>query len=419
MTKSTSRAEPSAAYITLLVLKVASRCNLNCSYCYVYNKGDSTWKGRPEIMPDAIFEATLERLRRHFLLTHQRKILIAFHGGEPCLIGAKKFGAWCTRTREALEGTEVRLAIQTNATLLNEDWVEVFQKHRVEVGISMDGPRELHDVYRIDRHGQGSHDHVVRGLKLLQRGNVEYGILCVIPLGSDPLTVHRHFLELGCKSITYLLPHFTHDNIAPIRRFHGQTPCADFLIPIFDDWWFNGTLEVSIGDLRNMARIILGGDSTIETFGNLPPLYAFVETDGEIEGLDSLRVCKEGIAKTNLNVRDSDFVQILESKTMHGEAMFQGMPLPESCRGCPERDTCAGGYLPHRYSSARGFDNPSVWCADILKLFGHLRLRLGVTVEETYLRRRELRGNSATPGDYNALSGETAEPGEAFLSQGT
>lgn len=342
-------------------------------------------------MSDEIFETALERMSRHCYLTGQNHLRIAFHGGEPCLIGVKRFDTWCMRARHVLQGVgTVDLVIQTNGTLVDEAWAEVFRRHQLTVGISMDGPKQLHDVFRVDHKGRGSYDQVERGLKVLQDAHVPYSVLAVIPLGSDPLTVHRHFLALGCTKITYLLPHFTHDTIAPIRQRYGATPCADFLIPIFDDWWINCTMDISIADLRNMARIILGGRSRIETFGNEPPSYVFVETDGEIEGLDNLRVCKEGITKINLNVRDADFQEILNSNTMHRTAIFQGMPLPQACHACSERDTCAGGYLPHRYSSTRGFDNPSVWCADLLKLFSHLRLRLGVTVEETYMRRQAL-----------------------------
>lgn len=380
-------------FITQLILKVASRCNLNCSYCYVYNKGDSTWKSRPAVMPDEIFEAALDRMRRHCRAAGQPRVRISFHGGEPCLAGVNRFDAWCIRARQVLRDVAaVEFCIQTNGTLLNEEWTELFRKHDVQVGLSMDGPRRHNDVFRVDHLGRGSYDQVEKGLKLLQRAGVTYALLSVIPLGADPLEVHRHFISLGCRDITYLLPHFTHDTIEPIRQLHGPTPCADFLIPIFDDWWFNGGMEVRIGDLWNMARLILGGCSRIETLGSKPPLYVFIESDGEIEGLDSLRVCADRLAKIHLNVLTADFQDILQSTSMHKAAIFEGMGLPSGCRACPERDTCAGGYLPHRYSSARGFDNPSVWCADLLKLFAHLRSRLGVTVEETYARRMALEG---------------------------
>src|ERR1700722_20380104 len=100
-----------------------------------------------------------------------------------------------------------------------------------------------------------------------------------------------------------------------------------------------------------MSRIILGGRSQIETLGNEAPRYVFVESDGEIEGLDNLRVCAEGMARMNLNVLTSDFREILATSTMHKRAIFEGMDLPGGCRACAERDTCAGGYLPHRFSS--------------------------------------------------------------------
>jgi uncharacterized protein len=144
-----------------------------------------------------------------------------------------------------------------------------------------------------------------------------------------------------------------------------------------------------------MARIILGGRSEIETLGNSPPHYVFVESDGEIEGLDNLRACGDGMARLNLNVRDSDFEEILQTDGMHRFAIFQGPPVPHGCEACPEKSNCGGGYLPHRYSSANGFDNPSAWCADLLKLFTHLRRRLGVTVEETHARRMSLESNAA------------------------
>lgn len=384
-------------HISQVILKVASRCNLNCAYCYVYNMADSTWKSRPPIMSDEIFEATLERIRSNCRdFAPEDEFRIAFHGGEPCLIGVERFDRWCSRAREVLEGVVTpRLVIQTNGTLLDPLWAEVFSKHEVTVGISMDGPKQIHDLLRVDHKGQGSYDQVKRGIKVLQDLHVTFGVACVIPLGSDPLVVHRHFLELGCHSITYLLPHVTHDTVGPIRQLYGDTPCADFLVPIFDDWWFNGTMSVRVGDLYNMARIIMGGRSEIETLGNNPPLYVFIESDGEMEGLDNLRACGDGIARINLNVRDADFEEILQTRTMHGPAIFQGMPLPQGCRACPERDSCGGGYLPHRYSAANDFDNPSVWCADLLKLFAHLRCRMGITIEQTRDRRQALQAAAA------------------------
>jgi uncharacterized protein len=382
--------------LSLFIVKIASRCNLNCTYCYVYNKGDETWKERPPIMREATFEATIERIRRHCLFSQQKSVMFSFHGGEPCLVGVKRFDAWCEKARKVLEGVaEVRFALQTNGTLLNAAWADVLLKHEVQVGISMDGPRHLHNVFRVDHKNRGSYDAVARGLTVLQTAGVPFGILSVIQLGADSLTIHRHFLELGCKSIIYLFPDFTHDTVGPIRECYGPTPCADFLIPIFDHWWVNSTIDVRIKNFWEMGRVILGGDSQTDSLGNGPLGFVVVETDGEIEGLDVLRVCEEGITKTGLNVHDADFRDLVKASTLQARVTFEGMPPPQGCRACPEQNTCGGGYLPHRYSGARGFDNPSVWCADLLRLFAHIRKHLGVTIEETLVRRQALMNAAA------------------------
>jgi uncharacterized protein len=371
-------------YISQVILKVSSRCNLNCSYCYVYNMADSSWRGRPALMSDEVFEAAIARILQQCLVTGQDRILIAFHGGEPCLIGPDRFDAWCERARTALGAfVKVHLVMQTNGTLLNSRWTELLRKHQVSVGISMDGPKEIHDAMRVDHRQQGSYDQVVRGLMLLQEAEVPYGVGCVIPLGADPLSVHRHFLGLGCKQITYLMPHFTHDTIGSVWQRYGVTPCADFLIPIFDHWWFESTMDFQINNLKDVARVIMGGYSHSEAIGNGAPSYVFIEADGEMEGLDNLRACGEGLSRIKLNVRHSDFFDLLRTETMHYKAIFEGMPLCETCRNCREAETCAGGHLAHRYSNARGFDNPSVWCADLLKLFAHVRTRMDVSIDET------------------------------------
>jgi uncharacterized protein len=371
-------------YITQVILKVASRCNLNCSYCYVYNMADSTWRGRPALMPEEVFEAAMTRTLQQCTATGQDRILIAFHGGEPCLIGSERFDVWCRRARALLgDIVTVDLAMQTNGTLLDPQWIDLLRRHRVSVGISMDGPKEVHDAVRRDHRQQGSYDQVERGLRLLQEAEIPYGVGCVIPLGADPLTVHQHFLRLGCKQITYLMPHFTHDTIEPVHQRYGPTPCADFLIPIFDHWWFEETMDFQINNLKDVARVIMGGQSHSEAIGNGPPRYVFIEADGEMEGLDNLRACGEGLARIKLNVRGSNFFDLLRTETMHSQAIFEGVPLCPTCCNCREGKTCAGGHLAHRYSIARGFNNPSVWCADLLKLFTHVRERMHVSLEET------------------------------------
>lgn len=373
-----------------LILKVASRCNLNCSYCYVYNKGDSSWRDRPTFMSDEVFDAALERTLEYCRSLSQRRVSLTFHGGEPCLVGVRRLSEWCRRARKHLAELELTISIQTNGTLIDDRWIETFLEHSMGVGVSIDGPAQVHDRFRVDHAGRGSHARVTAAIRMLNKAGVTNGLLCVVPLGSDAVEVHRHLAGLGASSLTYLLPDYTHDTIEAVRQVYGETPCADFLVAVFDEWWFNQTLSLEIRDLWNVARVIMGGESLIETIGNRAPHYFFVETDGSIEGLDALRVCENGISGTHLNVRTADFVDVRRAGGLHAAAIFGSLPLPTPCRGCDEAATCAGGHLPHRYSRERSFDNESIWCADLKKLFAHVRERLEVTPEGTLARRRAL-----------------------------
>src|SRR5262245_5048002 len=380
------------------VLKVVSRCNLDCSYCYVYNKGDSSWQTRPAVMSDAVYSAALDRIRRYCERTRQRKVKITFHGGEPCLAGWQRFARWCAAARERLKpDVQLELGIQTNGTLLDENWARVLRDNEVLVGLSLDGPKEVNDLYRVDHMGRGSYNYAIHGLRILQRAGVTVHGLAVMQLGADGLGVHRHLVELGLKHINYLLPCFTHDTVEPIRKRYGSTPCADFFLPILEYWWSYQSLDVRIALFWQATRLILGSKSGIDIFGNRPLNFLFIEADGAIEGLDVLRVCKDGMARTASHVPTNDFWDKEALTDLHRKITFDGLPLPDKCRGCSEQSTCAGGYLPHRHSREQGFNNPTIWCADMLKLFSRLRELLNVTVEETSVRRKILEEMSWRP----------------------
>jgi uncharacterized protein len=376
--------------ISLVIMKVASRCNLNCSYCFEFNLADTTWRDSPGLMSVEVFDAILERVKRHSEISGQTRINLSFHGGEPTLIGMRRFEQWCERARTRLAPLEVTISLQTNATLLTPKWARVLGENRVNIGISMDGPKAVHDQQRIDHRGRGSYDQVVRGIRCLQDAGVPFGILTVIPLGADPLQIHHHFLELGCKSLSYLYPDLTHDTFGDIHRRYGPTPCADFLVPIFDDWWFNSTLEIRIRNFWDMARLIMGGDTSVDALGNDSLRFLVVASNGDIEGLDVLKACDDGFVKTGLNVRSDDFIDLVEQSPLHATMVFDRLPLATQCLRCSERETCGGGYHPHRYSKINSFDNPSVWCADLMRLFTHMRARLGVPADETNRLRKDL-----------------------------
>ena len=374
------------------VLKVAARCNLNCSYCYVFNKADSSWKRRPKTMSDDIFEATLARIGDHCNRSGQRSVRLMFHGGEPLLVGVAQLRRWLERGLEVLSATtDVTFAVQTNATLLDENWAALFREYRVEVGVSIDGPRYINDRARVDHRGQGSYDAVIAGIETLRAAGVPLNILCVIPFGVGGLEVYQHFLALSPAAINFLFPDQTLDDIASVRARFGPTPVAEFMLPIADAWYDGEHTRAEVPLLRNICRLILGGESRTDMFGNSPLGFVFIEADGDIEGLDVLRVDHDGLAATGLNVLNDRFTDISRASPFHEPVIFSGLPLPSGCSTCCERDTCAGGYLPHRFSEARGFDNSSAWCDDIKLIFERLRMLLDVAPPETSMRRTVLR----------------------------
>lgn len=378
-----------------VTLKIASRCNLNCSYCYVYNKLDDSWREQPSLISDEVVDATVAALERHCERSKQHLVRIVFHGGEPLLVGHARLDRWCTKLKQLERIVGVRFALQTNAVLIDQAWAELFRRHGITVGISIDGPRELHDANRVDHKGRGSYDAALRGIEILRANGVEFSLLSVVQLDTDPVATHRHLVSLNPSQIEYLLPDNTHETIGAVRARYGPTPGADYLIAIFDEWWRNGTMGIPVGPFMAMARAILGGPCEVDFIGNNPLGYLFIEPDGAIEGLDVLRTCGPGFASTGLNVRANDFLDIVDTHGFHGAAIFEGLPLPAGCGSCREATTCAGGYLPHRYAAATGFDNPSAWCADLLRLFDHLRERLAVSPPETQLRRVALAEISA------------------------
>ena len=303
-------------------------------------------------------------------------MFITFHGGEPTLIGAGRFDELASRATSRLGNRLAALGIQTNATLVDDVWVDALRRHQVSVGVSLDGPPDIHDETRVDHAGRGSYDATVAGLRRLQDSGLAPSVLCVINPRVSGLRVYRHFRSLGITRMNFLFPDISHDTKTLFYGDCGLTPVADYLIPIFDEWMREDNPGVFIRLFWGLLRMLLGGKGETDMFGNLLMSYLVVETDGSIEALDALRVCESGLGRSGLNVLRNDFDDLNLGLSLVDRLVHEGIPLSAQCRICPELAICGGGYLPHRYARANGFDNPSAWCADILKLLRHMRARV-------------------------------------------
>jgi uncharacterized protein len=364
--------------LSQFVLKVHSRCDLACDHCYVYESADQTWRGRPLAISDEVISQTAQRIAEHAKSHRLDTVQVVLHGGEPLLAGRARLRRVVTALESALHGVcGLDLRIHTNGVLLDEEFCEFFAEHGVRVGISIDGDRGANDRHRRYADGRSSYDKVVRAIGLLRTTRFRHlysGLLCTIDIANDPVVVYESLAALDPPQIDFLLPHATWDDPPPARTHEADERYADWLIAIFDRWLAAGR-PVGIRTFDSIISTLAGGESLTEALGLRPAVLAVIETDGSYEQVDSLKTAFDGAPATGLNV----FGHSLDVVGQHPgiTSRQQGVAgLCQTCQECPVLTSCGGGLYTHRYRAATGFANPSVYCADLLKLITHISDRL-------------------------------------------
>ena len=377
------------------LLKIHSRCNLACDYCYMYEAADQSWRSRPLRMELGTVRRAaglmLDQVRTHGL----REITVVLHGGEPLLVGAEHLDALLDVLASTLaEHTRVRFKLQTNALLLLRDpaLLTVLHRHRVQVAVSLDGTAAAHDRHRRHPDGRGSHTRTADALRLL--GSPEHralyaGLLCTVDLDSDPVETYEALLEFAPPRVDLLLPHGTWLQPPPRLatrmpvdppRGGEPAPYGDWLCTVFDRWYGAPRRETGVRLFEELAVLLLGGRAASEAVGLAPVDLVVVETDGAIEQADSLKVAYDGAAGTGLDVFGNSFGTAAEHPAFR--ARQRGLAgLGPVCTRCPLVESCGGGLYAHRYaeepSTAVGsFAHPSVYCADLARLIRHIGQRL-------------------------------------------
>jgi uncharacterized protein len=375
-----------------LVVKLHERCNLACRYCYMYEAADQSWRSRPKMMARDTVTRVARRLGEHAQTHDLEEVRIVFHGGEPLLIGLEELDFAVGAFREAVvAGTRVSFAIQTNALLLDDRFLQLFLRHNIRVGVSVDGDRAANDRHRRHADGRSSYDAVVRGIGLLSRPayrEIYGGLLCTVDLHNDPVDTYSSLLRHQPPLVDFLLPHgnwaFPPPGITGRRpgNTSTDTPYADWLIAIFDRWYDAPQRETGIRLFDSVIALLLGGTSDTEAIGLGIPTSVVVETDGSIEGNDALKTTGPTGGATGLTVFAHSFDDVLSDASVAGARQgFAG--LGPTCQSCQIVSVCGGGLHAHRFSSTEGFSRPSVFCPDLYHLVRHIRARL-----ETDLRSR-------------------------------
>ncbi|CCH33646.1 FxsB family cyclophane-forming radical SAM/SPASM peptide maturase [Actinosynnema sp. NPDC047251] len=356
------------------VVKVHSRCNLACDYCYVYELADSGWRSRPRAMSPAVVAHTAERVARHVRAHALSDVEVVLHGGEPLLFGPARIEALVRGFRAAVPA-RVRFSVQTNGTLLDRPLLELLRALDVRVGVSVDGDPAAHDRRRVRPDGTGSWSAVEAGLRLLTEEfrPVFGGLLCVLDVRADPVGTYESLREFAPPVVDFLLPHGNW-SAPPAGRVAGDpaTPYADWLIALFEHWYRAPETRVRL--FEELLNVVLGGRSGVEGIGLTPSAQIVVETDGAISVSDILASSSPAAAATGLHVLRDDFDRALTAPEVVADRAGRAA-LSATCRSCEVVAACGGGLRAHRFA-ADGFDHPSVYCPDLYRLVTHVRDRV-------------------------------------------
>lgn len=397
---SVARAAP--ARITSLLVKVASRCNLDCDYCYVYHHADQSWRTMPKILSAENRAAFAERLAAYVQEARLKRCAVVFHGGEPLLAGVDTLVEFAGQIRAATKAT-VEIGLQTNGLLLNEAALKAFEQADIAVSLSLDGPREANDRHRTTRKGRSSFGKVLLALERLKRyPKVFAGVIAVIDASNPPEELFAFFKEHQPPKLDFLLPDAHHLRPPPGRE-NDKDLYKRWLIRAFD-LWLDSYPTLPVRTFEALLDAASGLPTGTDAFGLGDVSLITVETDGAYHDLDVLKVTRDGATKLVGTVQNTGIAEVAASPQIAAHRLLLSKEgLCQTCRSCSIVDVCGGGSLPHRYGPG-GFDHPTVYCGEMLALVGHVRERLAellVTTQDV--------GTAALPSDIDLDQFELAE----------
>jgi uncharacterized protein len=368
--------DPSSADVpifTFVLVKLASRCNINCAYCYWFR--DAEVYKKPPILTVEAEDAFCQKLEEHIRSFGLEYFMVVFHGGEPLLFPKRRFIALQEKLRaiEERTGCVVQRGVTTNAILIDREWTEIFKTYGVSASVSIDGPAEIHDQFRVDFKGKGTHAATLRGMELLRAAGIQPNIISVCNPASDPARLLAYIVdELGIKEFDILPPDAKHGDSPP--------PIDTYFIKLFDIWYdIYAARGVRISTLDAMIRGLSGRLSLSDTIGLGPIDTVTLMTDGTLEPLDVLRIAGDGSTATHSSVFANKLQDVQEDPRWLA-AFKASLALPEVCLQCEFLDACGGGHLAQRWSSERQYDNPSVYCESWKAIFGHIWKRIAPTL---------------------------------------
>ncbi len=331
----------------VFVKPVGSICNLGCHYCYYLKKEHLYPDGESFRMPDDILE---EYIIQHIDAYPDPVIRFSWHGGEPTVLGLDYFRKIVALQRKHQPSNRrITNGIQTNGTLLDEDWVRFLAAEGFAVGLSLDGPQEIHDRYRVTKGQKPTYEQTMRGYRLLQQHRIYCDILCVVNAHNVryPTEVYRFFKQIKAQYVTFL-PMVDQQPDAESGVSHitvSAEAWGVFLCTIFDEWKSRDIGMVKVQIFEEAARTAFGQEHALcifrPTCGDIP----VIEHNGDFFSCDHFVDAEHCLG----NIRETSLVELLESQAQRAFGQAKLETLPRYCRECEVRAMCNGGCPKNRF----------------------------------------------------------------------
>lgn len=382
--------------IHVVAKPIGPLCNLSCEYCFYLEKQALFGPNEDYRMPDDVLSAFIENYVRS-----QPTPLVDFvwQGGEPTLLGIDFFRR-VVQLQKQFSGTKtITNSLQTNGTLLDDEWCRFLKKQNFMVGISLDGPKEIHDRYRRDRKGAGTFDKVMQGLRLLQKHKVEYNVLASVARETalKPLDVYRFFKKEGIEFIQFapVVERIASDDASnhglrlagpaaldKVEQQNEVTPWSvipeeygDFLIAIYEDWVRCDVGTTFVMNFEWVLNAWIGNASPVCVYAKKCGRSLVVEHNGDVYACDHCVYPEYRLG----NVKTLRFSSMVERSLQSGFGEAKETALPDWCKECEVLAACQGGCPKHRFERTYR-DEPGLQylCEGYKKFFMHIRKYLRV-----------------------------------------